>query len=93
MSAIQVNKQKKKFEKKKKLKKKNLIVDVFLPFAIVRLKFVVLMIKTTFIGHFLCNTLTHSQTHSLTDSQSHRKVFLQSCIAAAKNHFFGTFSA
>ena len=61
---------------------------VFLPFAIVSLKFVVLMIKTTFLGHFLRDTLTHSQTHSLTDSQTHSlthgKVFLQSCIAAAK---------
>ena len=69
MSAIQVNKQ-----KKKKIEKKK--IDVFLPSAIVSLKFVVLMIKTTFLGHFLRNTqtdsLTDSQTHPLTERWSYR---------------------
>ena len=38
------------------------------------------MIKTTFLGHFLRNTQTDSQTHP----QTHGKVVLQSCIAQLK---------
>ena len=48
------------------------------------------------MGHFPRDTQTdsqtHSQTHRLTDSQTHGKVFLQSCIAAAKKSLLDIFS-
>ena len=42
------------------------------------------MIKNTFLGHFLRNTLTDKQTHRLTHSQTHRKYDLYSCLSQLK---------
>ena len=62
---------KNKFEKK--IEKKSFdffFISLCFLTTIVSLKFFVLMIKNTFLGHF---SVTHSQTNRLTHSQTHRK--------------------